>query len=656
MPAACMLSRAFGLMLLLWSAAAPVAYAARPPVAAFSRGADLFAPSISPDGSAIVHLSHTDDGHRYVAVRLIGGDGGTAILRGEAGQRDNYLATYCWFKTDQRILCHFHGIEFEAGRPYPTSRIVALNRDGSGVKVLMQRESVRGSQFQDRIVSRLPSDPTGVLVALDGDEDVYPSVFRLDVVTGQLTEVVRQRKPIMRWIADRDGVVRFGYGFEGKKGQYLARDSADSEWRTLLKFDRFDPDRFGVLGFAALPGRMLVSSDHNGREAIFEMDLSDRSDLELVFSHPEVDIDGAYVWPGTDRVIGFAYETDRPQLQMIDPAASGLQTSIDKLLPGSVNRMIDAARNGRRIIVYSSSDNRSGIYYLLDLDQRSIKPLGAESPALAKAELATMQPIKVPATDGTPMPGYLTLPPGVTTARGLPAVVLPHGGPYVRDSWGYDPLVQMLATRGYAVLQVNYRGSTGYGDAWLKAGFQGWGTVMHDDITAAARWLGAQGIADPGRICIVGWSYGGYAALIGAVKEPGLYRCAASIAGVSDLRAILDEDSRFYGGRADAEQSIGKVDYASLSPRRRAAEIKVPVLLVHGHADYTVVATHSKEMAEALKRAGKPYELLVLKDGDHSLVRPAHRQAAFEKLASFLEANLGGTPQAAPTKVAATSR
>ena len=230
---------------------------------------------------------------------------------------------------------------------------------------------------------------------------------------------------------------------------------------------------------------------------------------------------------------------------------------------------------------------------------------------------------------------------------------------------GYDPLVQRLASRGYAVPQVNYRGSTGYGEEWLAAGFQGWGTVMHDDITAASRWLIAEGIADPRRLCIVGWSYGGYAALIGAVNEPDLYRCAVSVAGVSDLKAIASEDSRFYGGHAAARHSTGTQDLESQSPRRRAAEIKAPVLLVHGHADVSVVVDHSEKMASALKRAGKPHELLVIRNGDHSLRTPAMRQTLYERLVAFLAATLdapqGATvaasePQARPNRSSGSVR
>ncbi len=201
----------------------------------------------------------------------------------------------------------------------------------------------------------------------------------------------------------------------------------------------------------------------------------------------------------------------------------------------------------------------------------------------------------------------------------------------------------MLASRGYAVLQLNFRGSTGYGDEWRDAGHQRWGTVMHDDITAGAHWLVSAGIADPNRMCIVGWSYGGYAALIGAVKEPQLYRCAVSIAGVSDLSQLQSDDDRFYGGKAAVRESTGTVkqELIAESPLRQADRIKVPVLLVHGEDDYTVLARQSKDMAKALSRAGVHNELVLIKHADHSLSRTDFRLTLFTKLDEFLAKNLG---------------
>jgi dipeptidyl aminopeptidase/acylaminoacyl peptidase len=224
--------------------------------------------------------------------------------------------------------------------------------------------------------------------------------------------------------------------------------------------------------------------------------------------------------------------------------------------------------------------------------------------------------------------------------KNLPAVVLPHGGPYARDSWGFDELVQMLASRGYAVLQLNYRGSTGYGDAWFRAGFQHWGTTMHEDITAGTRWLLAQGIADPKRVCLVGWSFGGYAALIGGIKEPGLYRCIVSIAGVSDMKELAWENEAFYGGRWSTQLATGNEAGDNNSPLKRAAELKLPVMLVHGTWDTRVNIAQSRSMARALSRGGNPAKVVIIEKGDHSLSKPEMRLTLFQNLEQFLSLHL----------------
>jgi len=387
---------------------------------------------------------------------------------------------------------------------------------------------------------------------IDDDGDVFPTVFKVNVRTGAMRAALRQRAPITHWLADRDGVVRFGYGYRERKGQYIARDSEQSEWRTVSRFDRFDGMDWQVLGFGSTPNALLVSAVYNGRGAIWEMDLSDQNERQLLFAPPQVDVDSVLTAPRSERIIGFAYETDRPSVHWIDSNAASIDQSIKAVLPNTHNRVLGGSRDGRRLLIFAFSDVDPGSYHLLDLDARAIDRLGRRNSLLPTDSLATMQSVSIPGPDGIRIPGYLTVPNG-REPRGLPAVVLPHGGPYARDSWGYDRLVQLLANSGYVVLQPNFCGSTGYGQAWMDAGYQGWGTVMHDDITSSARWLIEQGIADASRICIVGWNYGGYAALIGAIKEPRLYRCAVSIAGVSDMKDLQADNSRFYGGRV-AEQ------------------------------------------------------------------------------------------------------
>jgi dipeptidyl aminopeptidase/acylaminoacyl peptidase len=251
-----------------------------------------------------------------------------------------------------------------------------------------------------------------------------------------------------------------------------------------------------------------------------------------------------------------------------------------------------------------------------------------------------MKPVKIKGPDGVMLPGYLTLPLG-STGKKLPLIVYPHGGPHARDSWGYDFMVQFMASRGYAVLQVNFRGSTGYGWDWYEAGLRNWGTVMVDDITASTKWAIAEGIADPANITIVGWSYGGYAALMSAVREPDLYRAVVSIAGVADLRALARDDQRFYGGRQRATYTLGD-DVSELkagSPLRAVDKIRAPVLLVHGDADVQVDVDQSKRMARALKGADKKCELVIVKDGNHSLARYEWRETLLTKLEAFLAAN-----------------
>lgn len=610
----------------------------RIPVEVFARGAGMRAPSLSPNGDRLVYVGSVNN-TVVIVVRDLAARSEKPVL---AGDINDFSVKSCWFKTDERLICYYGGTLFDLGDPYSASRMLAIDADGKNVKVLIQNSAAGVSQFQDRVLHPLPQDPDNVLIQIDDDRNVFPSVFKLNVHTGAMRQVVRQREPVLHWAADRDGVVRFGYGFTtlSKKGVYLARDSADADWRVLQRFALFDSAQWRVAGFGVAPNTLLVLANHKGRDALFEMDLADKTDQQLVFADGTHDIDGPEYWPTDGRFIGVSYETDKPQIELMDPTALAVQRAIDSALPNRTNRIISASRDGNRILIASSSDVQASRFYLLDVKAVRLAEIGQANPELRERPLANMRPISIKAPDGATIPGYLTLPVG-SSGKNLPGIVLPHGGPYARDSWGYDPLLQMLVSRGYAVLQLNFRGSTGYGQAWLDAGFQGWGTAMHDDITAGARWLLKEGVVDAKRLCIVGWSYGGYAALMGAVKEPDLYRCAASIAGVSDLARLRFQDSRFYGGAAAVTNAVGTEDLAAQSPRRRAGEIKVPVLLVHGTADVSVRVEHSKEMDKALARENKSRALIIIKDGDHSLSKPAMRLTLYQALEKFLAQHLG---------------
>jgi dipeptidyl aminopeptidase/acylaminoacyl peptidase len=363
-----------------------------------------------------------------------------------------------------------------------------------------------------------------------------------------------------------------------------------------------------------------------------------------VFAHPEVDLDEP-IWTTDHRLIGVSFQTDRPGVYYTDPDAAHAYDAVRRALPGRGARIVDMTPDAKAFIVVADSDLVAPMYYVLDLHGGTAKldAIASAAPGLADYQLAPMQPISFAARDGTKIPGYLTRPLQAAGADKPPLIVMPHGGPYARDSWGYNPWVQFLASHGYAVLQVEFRGSTGYGTRWFQAGFQDWGGLPYGDVIDGTRWALAQGYGDPKRTCVVGASYGGYLALLAATRNEGLFKCAASIAGVSDL-IELRSDQQFFRNweiaNAALPQDASKI--RADSPRSHADGVNIPILLIHGDHDYTVEVDHTKMMDAALKRAGKPHETLIIKGTDHYFREDAARRTLFGALGHFLDAQLGG--------------
>jgi dipeptidyl aminopeptidase/acylaminoacyl peptidase len=608
---------------------------AAPTIADFAAQADAIYPSISPDGNLVAFVTRVENSRVLMVVDLVKRE--RRALMGAIV--DTFEISSCNFKNNERLLCGFRGTQFFRGMPYTVSRLVAVDVSGKvKPRVLIQNGTEGGSQFQDRVLDWQRNDPKRVLIQLSGDGDPFPTVHSLDVYTGLTYVVQRSRSSITDWSADRHGVVRFGYGFDGRKHSYIARDSAEAPWRTLAKWEIGQSD-FSVVGFGAAPTTLLVEANHNGRNAIFEMDLDEKSDRQLLFSNSEVDVGGPIYWPTDNRIIGFEYETDRTHRKFFDAEAEAIYAAIDRFQSDADNEVVDASSDGKKLLVISRADTRPTQYLILDLNTNKLLRVGSSNPAIT-TPLSPMKSVKIKAADGTILPGYLTLPLN-SDGKKLPTVIYPHGGPHARDSWGFDPVVQFLASRGYAVVQVNFRGSTGYGNEWYQAGLRNWGTAMVDDVISSTKWAIAEGIADPARTCIVGWSFGGYAALMSAVREADLYRCVASIAGVSDLRLLANEWRFSYGGSDWAEYALGD-DSSELkagSPTRNAAKIKAPVLLIHGDNDTQAGVDHSKRMARVLKGENKKVELVVIKDGNHSLTRYEWRETLYTKLEAFLAAN-----------------
>ncbi len=379
--------------------------------------------------------------------------------------------------------------------------------------------------------------------------------------------------------------------------------------------------------------------DH--RKALFRIKFSETPVTELVASHPQVDIDGVIRSAGGQRVVGYTYALEKRDAEFFDPEYKALISALGRAIPNlPIIRFERASADGNRMLIFAGSDNDPGRYFVYDKSTKKLAETLLVRPELEKQQLASVRPVSVKTADGTVIPAYLTLPLN-KEPKNLPAVVLPHGGPSSRDEWGFDWLAQYLAARGYAVLQPNYRRSAGFGDTWLvQNGFKSW-KISIGDITSSARWLGSQGFADPNRIAVVGWSYGGYAALQSAVTEPSLFKAIVAIAPVTDLSLLKDEAQDFTNSRV-VRDFVGSGPYiAEGSPLRHASAIKVPVLLVHGDVDQNVGIEQTDKMEAALRAAGTEVEYLRYKELDHQLDDSAARTEMLTKIGQILDRTIG---------------
>ncbi|HEX8263599.1 MAG TPA: S9 family peptidase, partial [Allosphingosinicella sp.] len=335
------------------------------------------------------------------------------------------------------------------------------------------------------------------------------------------------------------------------------------------------------------------------------------------------------------------YADDRDRIFWIDPEMRSVQARIDKALPNAVNRIVSRDAADTKMIVWSTGAADPGTYYLYDRSSRAMSELARPYGALEGKTLAAVETVRYPARDGLVIPAYLTKPPGRPEAA-LPLIVMPHGGPFARDKWAYDGCAQFLANRGYVVLQPNFRGSTGFGKAFVDAATGQYGRKMQDDLDDGVRWLAGRGLVDPKRVCIMGASYGGYAAMWGAARNPDIYRCAISFAGISEVRTMLRYDPstgiarRYYKDWRDRIRGEEGFDLAAVSPLNRAAAIRVPLLIAHGEEDHVVPVAQSRNMHEAMRRAKIDHEFVVYPGEGHGFKKAANSIDFLKRVEAFL--------------------
>jgi dipeptidyl aminopeptidase/acylaminoacyl peptidase len=615
--------------------------------------------SLSPDGTKVAYIEPTKgQGSQLFTVDLAGSQAPKAAL---AASGDPERLNNCDWVSNERLVCLIYGVSEMAGERFSASRVIAVNADGSNLKMLSKRQGQNAERFAffgGSVIDFLPGDDGAVLMGREyvpesatgtlmaKDEDGY-GVDRIDTNKVTSKRVVKPTRLAMDYISDGTGNVRImslmlpDGGYDSGRRRYLYRGPTGGDWTLLGEYDyssdsgflpvAVDPAENAAYGFEKLDGRF----------ALYKVKLEPGLAKTLVYARPDVDVDNLLTIGRQKKVVGLGFATQKRQAVYFDPELSKLSKSLSKALPDAAMISFGGlSADGNRMVVGTFSDTNPGQYYLFDKSAGSISPLFAARPELESFKLAPVKAVTVKAADGTEVPAYLTLPAG-SSGKGLPAIVMPHGGPSARDEWGFDWWAQFFANRGYAVLQPNYRGSSGYGDAWYQDnGFQSW-KVAIGDVNDSGRWLVSEGIADPAKLAIVGWSYGGYAALQSAVVDPDLFKAVVAVAPVTDLGKLKDESLGYSNSRV-VRDFIGSGPHIEEgSPARNAERIKAPVIMFHGDLDLNVGVFQSRYMQDQLKAAGKASELIVYPKLDHSLVDSAARADMLAKSDAFLRKALG---------------
>lgn len=623
--------------------------------AAFGARESVTGLRLSPDGSTVAYIAPGDgQGSRLITSGLAKGAKSQVALMADGKP---FRLRHCSWVSNTRLVCTLFGVVVApVYGPSRLTRLVAVDSDGKNLKLLSSRENEhsRGAQLRGgEVIDWLPEEDGAVLMTRTylpddhigshlGSTDEGLGVDRINTGTLEIKRVERPSPEATDYISDGHGTVRI-MGLRTKKANeqtstiaYLYRLPGSRDWRPLSNYDYMSNSGFEPMAVDRDLNVAYGFKKKDGRLALYSVKLDESLAEELLYARPDVDVDELWTIGRRERVVGASYATDTRRAVYFSADVKSLLGSLGKALHNPMLNVIDASLDESKLLLFASTDSDPGVYYIFDRKGRELQTFLVARDLLEGVKLATMKPITYPAADGVAIPAYLTLPPGRETAKGLPAIVLPHGGPQARDHWGFDWLSQYYAARGYAVLQPNFRGSSGYGDAWFKDnGFRSW-PIAIGDVLAGGRWLVQEGIADPSKLAIVGWSYGGYAALQAAVTDPATFKAVVAIAPVTDLDSFKEDHRHWTNFRIVSDEVGDGPTMHAGSPAEHAQQIKAPVLLFHGSADANVNIEQSRLMARRLKDAGATYELVTWDDLDHYLDDSKAREQMLRRSDEFL--------------------
>lgn len=693
-----MLTRSFaGVALCLAAITASADTVAPIPVQAFFSYPKVSSAEISPDGKYLAMVVSDDDtGEDQKFLAIIGSD--DRKMKTGFKVADGLEIWRYWWANSERVLIATATQTGALSAATPDGSLYAINVDKTqSLQLLGRKPTDQPSPAPSKpglpdptknfthIVTRphpkastsstfffngmvyIP-DQDGKHVLVQGWEEGKSRLQALDVdvYSGDVQVVTESPTGGGDFLADKDGKIRLAWGEDPDTGdpQLFYRDATDSaKWRDLSLLykdidtgeDDSDPLRMSQDGNTFY----WWGRADGGTMGVFSVNPANM-EKRLLYAEPGFDVDGFLFgdYPGNqDKLLAVETFPGLPEFHVIDQKdpETAVLLALREAFPAQQVFVTSATRDGSLMVVYVGSDKNPGDYYLFNVKTLKADYLFSTLDQIDPDKMASMQPVTFKARDGLVLHGYLTTPPG-QAAKDLPLILLPHGGPHtIRDYWGWNPEAQFFASHGYAVLQVNFRGSGGYGMQFQDLGYRNWGTVMQDDLADSVRWAEQQGIADPGRVCIYGASYGGYAALENVIRYPALYKCAVGYVGVYDLtlQGKYSDTERSASGRHYLDVVLGHNtnDLKRYSPVYHADEINVPVLIAYGGRDQRVVPDNAKELMDAMDQAGKKYEVIFDPYEDHGFKKPEHRFELYTKMLAFMDKYIGpdaGHAAAAP--------
>lgn len=599
----------------------------------------LDSPELSPNGQAIAARILVGDTQMLAMVPVFAGTGKPTYVR--IDPEHNEVDGWFWVNDDW-LLVSVSGTLPVEGDKWRVSRVISVNRQtGKSVPLGWSGAAQNAGDVIWRARDGSPRILLGVQNSIySNDLEFWPEVREIDVSNGKDKIAVKRRGGVSSYYADASGAVRLGFGYDAtsRTARLLYRSDGRGNFRVLdrANYARDEELVFPSL-FVAAPDQALTISASDGYDALYELDLTTLKLGRKLYGAKGYDVDGLIASPDGTAAAGVSLTTTRATTAWLDPEMAQVQSDLDKAVGAGNALIVSWDRAMTLLLVKVGGPDQAGAYFVYDRAAGgTMKRLGNVDDNFKMKHFAPVSTIAYTARDGLAMNAVLTLPRD-RPARNLPLILLPHGGPQARDAEDWDWWVQFLAWRGYAVVQPNYRGSTGFGTAFFEKGYGEWGLKMQDDLNDAVDHLAGQGVIDPKRVCIAGASYGGYAAMRGAQRDGARFRCAISYAGVSDLAALARYDRRSLMGREYADSLQKKApDFAAVSPLRAPAQFAAPILIMHGKLDLRVPVKQSRELASALAAAGKPYRYVEQPLGDHHFSRTADRLEFLREMDAFL--------------------